>query len=80
MDFLRERSQRGKAGSVCFSGLIPVPAGIPQGTCIGPWLFLGMIDDLTTMDDSLSTMWKFADDSTVSKIVPKLAQVNCKPP
>ena len=34
------------------------------------WLFLVMINDLTT-SNTLSSIWKFADDTTVSEIVPK---------
>ena len=41
-----------------------------QGTRIGPWLFLVMINDLTS-SNALSSMWKFADNTTVSEIVPK---------
>ena len=69
-DFLRSRYQRVKLKSDCFSDFKPVPAGIPQGTRIGPWLFLVMINNLTTIN-ALSSMWKFADDTTVSEIVPK---------
>ena len=46
-DFLRDRYRRVKPNSDCFSDYKPVPAGIPQGTLIGSWLFLVMINDLT---------------------------------
>ena len=38
-DFLRSRYQRVKLKSYCFSDCKSVPAEIPQGTRIGPWLF-----------------------------------------
>ena len=60
--FLRNRSQRVKLDSSCFSEFVNVLAGIPQGTKIGPWLFLAMINDLSTT----SALWKFADDTTLA--------------
>ena len=47
IDFLRDRTQRVKLNSDCFSDWTKVPAGIPQGTKLGPWLFLVMINVLT---------------------------------
>ena len=66
-DFLRNRSQRVKLDSSCFSEFINVPAGIPQGTKIGSWLFLAMINDLSTT----SALWKFADDTTLAEVIPE---------
>ena len=47
-----------------------VPAGVPPGTRIGPWLFFVMISDLQLLSDESFHVWKFADDTTVSEIVP----------
>ena len=69
-DFLQDRYQRVKLNTDCFSDSKPVFAGILQGTRIGTWLFLVMINGLT-MSNTLSSLWKFADDTTVSESVPK---------
>jgi hypothetical protein len=68
IDFLKDRKQRVKMANDCFSEWGNVPAGVPQGTKLGPWLFSIMNNDLrpTQVDQA-----KFVDDLTISEIVPK---------
>ncbi len=69
-DFLCGRTQRVKINSVR-SSFLQVPAGIPQGMKIGPWLFLAIINDLCITNSTTSDLWKFADDTSVSKVITK---------
>jgi hypothetical protein len=66
--FLLDRKQRVKLATDCVSEWGAVPAGVPQGTKLGPWLFLWMINDLKITEVST---WKYVDDTTVSEVVKK---------
>ena len=62
-----DRKQRVKLAQDCHSEWRSVPYGVPQGTKLGPWLFLVMINDL----DTPAGIRKYVDDTSCSEIVTK---------
>lgn len=68
IDFLKNRKQRVKIERDCRSEWRDIPAGVPQGTKLGPWMFILMIDDI---DTSNTELWKYVDDTTIAEPVAK---------
>ena len=63
-NFLTCRRQAVKIGST-----ISQSRRVPQGTKLGPIIFLLMINDLNSSSPTTSN-WKYVDDITISEVVP----------
>ena len=65
ISFLSNRRQRVKLAEST-SHWLPVKAGVPQGTKLGPILFLIMINNLSISSPDTKT-WKYVDDVSLSE-------------
>ena len=57
-----------KLGPHCFSEWGVVPIGVPQGTKLGLWLFIIIINKL---DAPAMNLWKYLDDTTILETISK---------
>ena len=62
-DYLSERQQRVRIGDMK-SDCLPVSSGVPQGSLLGPFLFVVMCHDLSAYHPS-SFVAQYADDTTI---------------
>jgi len=67
-DYLSNRTQRVKVGN-CFSSVSNVCSGVPQGSVLGPVLFLIYINDLIDVFGDFLSVKLFADDVKVYAVL-----------
>ena len=72
-DFLCNRTQTILANDI-LSEKFDVKSGVPQGTVLGPVLFLLLLDNLGDLDID-STIKSFADDTKTAEVIKNLTDV-----
>ena len=74
INFLSNRRHRVKLGDI-ISDWLPMKAGVPQGTKLGPILFLVMINNLNPRSSG-TDIWKYVDDVSTSEGLAKNSNSN----
>lgn len=66
--WLKNRRQRTVLNG-CYSDWLEVISGVPQGSVLGPLLFVVIIKDINNCSEQISILLKFADDTKVANRV-----------
>jgi hypothetical protein len=66
--FLTDRTQQVKV-SKCLSDVVNVVSGVPQGSVLGPLLFVTYINDIVNIFDSKLQVKLFADDVKIYIVI-----------
>ena len=67
-DFLTGRSHTVRVGN-CVSTLRTVISGVPQGSCLGPVLFVDFINDIVNCSNDAVSVKLFADDAKLYTVI-----------